>query len=139
MREEWIRPIKWIKDIFFVDHHLRVDHGLAHYKSQSSEHQLHKEWNFSYFLRFGKDHSRLDNWHPNLLSMLCKAHSREEKKKKQRNKMWKGQSLKYQNFSHNLCTKVTHHRIGFSRSSLSVGKYTNIIPIQNRSYQWPSV
>lgn len=50
-----------IKDIFFVDHHLRVDHELAHYISQPSEHQLHIEWNFSYFGRFGKDHLVLDN------------------------------------------------------------------------------
>lgn len=52
---------KKLKDIFFEDHHLRVDRGLVHYKSQPFELQLHMQWSFSCFGRSGKDHLRPDS------------------------------------------------------------------------------
>ena len=50
-----------MKDIFCEDHHLRVNHELAHCKFQPFELQLHMRWSFSCAERSGKDHAVLGN------------------------------------------------------------------------------
>jgi hypothetical protein len=52
---------KKIKDIFFEDHHLKVDHELVHCISQPFEQQLHMQWSFSCFEKLGKDHLMRDS------------------------------------------------------------------------------
>jgi len=52
------------KDISSLNHCCQEDHEFAHCISQSFEHLFHTWWYPHDYVKYGRDHSELYNWHP---------------------------------------------------------------------------